>query len=175
MRRLIFWVPLAALGLLIGMLAHRLTQPGTTTVASHLIGKPMPKFALPAIAPGVPGLTSAQLADGHPKLINIFASWCIPCAAESQQLAALRRSGVIIDGIVLRDTPEAVTQFLAAHGNPYAAIGSDVGSDVAIALGSTGVPETYVVDGHGIIRAQHIGELHDEDLPQLRADLKAAQ
>ena len=70
-----------------------------------------------------------------------------------------------IDAIAVRDTPEAIAAFLAHNGDPYERIGSDPQSSVQIALGSSGVPETFVVDGHGIIRRQYIGAITSSNVP----------
>src|SRR3546814_3631129 len=104
----------------------------------------------------------AEFQKGKPRLLNIFASWCVPCAAEAPQLAVLKEAGVAIDGIAIRDSREDLDRFLARWGNPYARIGSDVDSSVQIALGSSGVPETFVIDGKGMIVYQHIGAIRKE-------------
>jgi cytochrome c biogenesis protein CcmG/thiol:disulfide interchange protein DsbE len=150
-------------------------HPATTNITSKMIGKAAPIFALPPATEGVEGLAFANLADGKPKLVNIFASWCIPCIAEAPILDGLARQGVSIQGIAIRDRPEDVARFLARNGNPYARIGSDVNSRVQMGFGSSGVPETFVVDGKGIIRHQHIGDIRAEDVPQILAKLRAAQ
>ena len=99
----------------------------------------------------------------------------MPCASEAPQLAALADAGVPIDGIAIRDRPEDLERFLGQYGNPYRSIGSDVDSRVQMALGSSGVPETFVVDRSGVIRAQKIGEIRPEDVPGLIAAVKALQ
>lgn len=169
----ILFVPLAMMGLLFGAFIYRLTTPAETMIQSQWINKPMPLFDLPAATDGVQGLKSSQLADGQPRLVNIFASWCIPCRAEAPQLEALRQAGVRIDGIAVRDRPDDVAAFLREHGNPFDRIGSDMQSSVQIALGSSGVPETFIIDGQGIIREQHQGVILDHHVPELLAKLEA--
>jgi cytochrome c biogenesis protein CcmG/thiol:disulfide interchange protein DsbE len=132
----------------------------------------LPQFVLPAALPGKPGLDAADLASGKPRLLNIFASWCIPCASEGKVLQELQRRGVIVDGIAIRDTPDALTAFLARNGDPYERIGSDRQSDVQISLGSSGVPETFVIDGHGVIRRQYIGALNASNIPGVLRELE---
>ncbi|NWM30154.1 redoxin domain-containing protein, partial [Escherichia coli] len=78
------------------------------------------------------------LATGKPRLLNVFASWCIPCIAEAPQLLKLRQAGVEIDAIAIRDTPEAVQAFLERNGDPDARIGDDPTGKAQIALGSSG-------------------------------------
>jgi len=82
---------------------------------------------------------------------------------------------VEIDAIAIRDKPEDVARFLERNGNPYTRIGSDTVGKVQISLGSSGVPETFVVDGKGIIRHQHIGDIRAEDIPEIIQALEAAK
>ena len=170
--RWVLFVPLAIMGLLFGAFIYRLTVPAETLIQSQWINKPMPTFDLPPATAGVPGLKSSQLADGKPRLVNVFASWCIPCRVEAPQLEALRARGVIIEGIAIRDQPAALAAFLAETGNPYASIGADERSQVQIALGSSGVPETFLVDGKGIIRQQIQGVITAEMVPEILAKLE---
>jgi cytochrome c biogenesis protein CcmG/thiol:disulfide interchange protein DsbE len=130
---------------------------------------------LPAGVEGRRAVQSADFADGKPHLLNIFASWCVPCIAEAPQLLELKRQGVTIDAIAIRDRPEDIAAFLQRWGDPFRFIGSDVSSNVQFALGSSGVPETFVIDGKGIIRYQHIGEIRHEDMPQILAYYEAAK
>ena len=138
-------------------------------------GPPVPVFDLAPATPGLPGLASTDLAGGGPHLVNFFASWCVPCATEAGVLARLKARGVAIDGIAIRDRPEDLARFLARYGNPYERIGSDTRSQVQIALGSSGVPESFVVDGRGIIRFQHIGPIDANEMPMILARLDQAK
>ncbi|MBY8823033.1 DsbE family thiol:disulfide interchange protein [Sphingomonas colocasiae] len=172
----LLWLPLAVFGLFFGIVAYGLINPAERTIDSKLIGKPLPQFALPAAAPGIAGLSQADLAEGgEPRLLNIFASWCLPCIAEAPVLEGLAGQGVQIDAIAIRDKPEDVAAFLKRHGNPYKRIGSDVDSRVQLALGSSGVPETFVIDGKGIIRYQHIGDIRPEHVPVILDQLRKAR
>ncbi|HKX91327.1 MAG TPA: DsbE family thiol:disulfide interchange protein [Sphingomicrobium sp.] len=175
MSRALRFVPLALLLVLIAGLVWRLATPADTTVGSKLAGKPVPAFRLPAALSGKPGLSSQDLATGKPRLVNIFASWCLPCIQEVKVLERLKARGVAIDGIAVRDRPEDVADFLARRGDPYERIGSDLQSQVQIALGSSGVPESFVVDGRGIIRYQHIGAVTERDVPTILARLEQAK
>ena len=168
------WLPLGLFAAFVAVVLIGLLRPADREVASAMIGKPMPQFQLRPAVPGRPGLSSADLKSGKPKLVNIFASWCIPCAVEAPQLARLAGSGVEIHGIAIRDRQEDVQAFLARHGNPFTRIGADDVSEVQMALGSSGVPETFVVDGKGIIRYQHIGEIRPEQVRIILARLKEA-
>ena len=118
-------------------------------------------------------MTGKGFADGRPRLLNIFGSWCVPCIAEAPQLMALKQAGVAIEGIAVRDRPGDVGEFLQRNGDPYDRIGLDDQAVLQVALGSSGVPESFLIDGKGIIRAQHIGEIRPEDMPGLIETLKA--
>ncbi|VWX46423.1 DsbE family thiol:disulfide interchange protein [Novosphingobium sp. 9U] len=169
------WLPLALFVAFVALVAIGLLRPADRNVASTLIDRPLPAFSLPGSLPGTPGLRSAEFSDGKPRLLNIFASWCVPCRVEAPQLAELKRAGATIDGISVRDRPEAIQAFLAEQGNPFTRIGADDSGSVQLSLGSSGVPETYVIDGRGRIRYQHIGEIRPEHVAMLLDKLKAAQ
>ena len=175
MNRWLLWAPLALFALLFGAFAYSLVTPKNDIIASRMVGKKMPDFALDPAIPANPGLTHADLATGEPQLLNIFASWCLPCIAEAPQLMALERAGATIHAIAIRDRREDVENFLARNGNPYARIGADQTSAVQLELGSSGVPETFVIDGHGTIVHQHIGDIRPENVPELLAKLEEAR
>lgn len=174
MKGLRLWLPLLVFAGFVALAGAMLMQPKVDQVESRMVGKPLPYFALRPAITGTPGLASADLRDGKPRLLNIFASWCLPCAAEAPHLRALQAQGVEIVGVAIRDRPEDVAAFLARHGNPYAAIGADDLSEVQLAIGSSGVPETFVIDGQGRIAYQHIGDVRAEHLPDLMRRLREA-
>jgi len=175
MRRFILWLPLLVFVAFFATVAFQLYAPSDHMIRSRLVGRPVPKFALPAAVAGKPGLDSASLAEGEPRIVNIFASWCIPCIAEAPQLIEIARRGVPIDAIAIRDTPADIADFLARNGDPYRRIALDKNSAVQLALGSSGVPETFIVDGKGIIRHQHIGDIRPEDVPEILRLYEAAR
>ncbi|MEO6360160.1 MAG: DsbE family thiol:disulfide interchange protein [Sphingomicrobium sp.] len=175
MSRMIRFAPLVLIALVIGAMVWRLANPGDSVTRSQLLGTPVPQFALPPAVAGKPPLRSTDLATGAPRLLNIFASWCVPCIAEAPVLAEIRRRGVRIDGIAVRDRPEDVARFLQRHGDPFENIGADDRSRVQLALGSSGVPETFVIDGRGIIRFQHVGPIMPDDIPVVLAELEKAR
>lgn len=174
-RRLILWVPLGLFVLFLGFVALGLYAPAERTIQSALIGEPVPDFALPPGMPGRPGLSSRDLRAGQPRVVNIFASWCLPCRVEAPQLEALARRGVPIDGIAVRDRQQDLASFLATYGDPFRSIGADSDRRVQMELGSAGVPETFVVDGRGIIRHQHIGAIMEGDMAEIIAAYEAAR
>lgn len=162
MKRLVLWLPLALFVAFVATVTFRLYTPADPTVRSQLVGKPLPDFALPPILPGRAGVSSTDYRGGKPRLINIFGSWCIPCRVEAPQLAAIAQRGVPIDAFAIRDRPGDVAKFLQEGGDPFRNIGDDKNRAVQLALGSSGVPETFIVDGQGVIVYQHIGEIRPE-------------
>jgi cytochrome c biogenesis protein CcmG/thiol:disulfide interchange protein DsbE len=173
--RLLRFLPLLVLAAFVIAVAWRLSRPADEEIRSQLIGQPVSAFALAPALPGRAGLASAELASGKPRMINVFASWCVPCIAEAPLLMELKRQGVAIDAVAVRDRPEDVAAFLARHGDPFDRIGSDPESRVQLALGSSGVPESFIVDGRGIIRYQHMGPIEPDDVPTILREWEAAK
>lgn len=169
------WLPLALFAGFVGLVLIGLLRPADRTIESQMVGKPMPEFALPARVPDRPGLTRGDLIGGQPRLLNVFASWCVPCITEAPVLGQLKLAGVEIVGVAIRDRQDDVSGFLARHGNPYSRIGADDVSAVQFALGSSGVPESFIVAPDGTIRYQHIGEIRADQVPMILAKLKEAE
>lgn len=168
------FLPLVLLLVLVAGLLWGLTVPAERDIPSKLVGRPMPDATLgPTEFNGRP--TPLRSLIGKPMIVNFFASWCVPCVAEAPQLGALQQRGIRIVGIAVRDKPDALRAFLQDHGNPYAFVGTDPQSAVQIALGSSGVPESFVIDGRGIIRYQHIGPIEPGDIPTMLAKLAEAR
>lgn len=159
MRYVFFAVPLLALIGLVAVFAFSIDRD-PNLVRSVLIDKPAPQFALaPVEGMDVPGFDTQSLM-GEPTVVNVFASWCIPCRDEHPLLEALKaETGVRLYGINHSDAPENARAFLAELGNPYDAIGADRDRRVSIDWGVYGVPETFVVDGTGTITFKHVGPL----------------
>ncbi|OEO30101.1 thiol:disulfide interchange protein [Devosia insulae DS-56] len=136
-------------------------------VRSVLINKPAPSFALPAVAgTGVEGFDTAALT-GEVTVVNVFASWCIPCREEHPLLERLKaETGVRIFGINQKDAPENAVAFLTELGNPYQRIGGDADNRVSIDWGVYGVPETFVVNAAGVITFKHVGPISPDSLEQ---------
>ena len=175
MKRLILWAPLTAFVIFAIVVAINLRAPADRTIRSQLIGRAMPDFALPAALPGRATVQRASFATGQPRILNVFASWCVPCIAEAPHLMALSERGIPIDAVAIRDRPQDVARFLSQYGDPYAGVGLDADSRVQLALGSSGVPETFVIDGRGVIRHQHIGPIGAADVPAIAAAYEAAR
>ena len=168
------WLPLFVFALFLGLATYQLSQPKDEFVHSAMVGKSLPAFDLPPAMEGVHGASLADFQDGKPRLLNIWASWCLPCIAEAPQLETLKEQGVEIVGVAIRDKPQDVARFLERHGNPYSRIASDKVSSIQFEIGSSGVPETFVIDGKGVIRYQHIGDVRESDVPMLIERLREA-
>lgn len=162
--RLLLWLPLAAFAGVMAVIAAGLLRPADRTIHSALVGRRLPAFALPPMLPGRAGVSDADFRHGRPRLVNVFASWCIPCAAEAPQLGRLRAMGVAIDGVAIRDTAPAIAGFLRRNGDPYDRLADDRTGRFQLALGSSGVPETFVIAGDGTILQQHIGDIRAEEV-----------
>ena len=175
MRRALIWAPFAAFAVLMWIAGNGLFRPGDRTVRSALVGKPLPAFALAPSLPGKPGLDAAAFRSGEPRLLNIFASWCVPCAAEAPQLLKIKQAGVRIDAIAIRDKGPDVQRFLARYGDPYDRIGDDKTAQVQVALGSSGVPETFVIDGSGKIVSQHVGDIRADEVDDILVAVRGAR
>ena len=141
-------------------------------IPSALIDKPVPTFALEAVQDFGPGFASDDL-KGQVTIVNVFASWCVPCRAEHGLWLDVAKSGVPIFGINYKDTPDNAAAWLTALGNPYARTGADLQGRVGIDWGVYGVPETFVIDRNGVIRLKIIGPvdrtiLDTQVLPKVR-------
>lgn len=130
-------------------------------IPSALIGKEVPNFSLPALEGiGVPGFDTASLKAGQVTVVNVWASWCVPCRQEHPLLTELaKRRDIRLYGINYKDEPENARRFIGTLGLPFEAVGVDEDGRVAIDFGVYGVPETFIVDGMGKIRFKWIGPL----------------
>lgn len=157
---LLFFVGLA------GLFFFGLRAGDPSKLPSALIGKPVPAFTLPPLeglrADGkqVPGFSDADLAQGRVTIVNVWASWCIPCRAEHPFLVQLvRDSGAPLYGLNYKDGTEAARRFLGHYGSPFAAVGVDSSGKTAIDWGVYGVPETFIVSGEGKILYKQVGPI----------------
>jgi cytochrome c biogenesis protein CcmG, thiol:disulfide interchange protein DsbE len=171
-RRLIVSIPLVAFLALAALFMLRLGAGDPSRIPSALIGHPAPTTNLPPL-PGlerdgkpVPGLDSAEL-KGEVTVLNVWASWCVPCRDEAPLLMALaadRRIRVV--GINYKDQPDNARRFLGRYGNPFVANGTDGNGRAAIEWGVYGVPETFVVSRDGRIAYKLIGPITSDNLDQ---------
>jgi cytochrome c biogenesis protein CcmG/thiol:disulfide interchange protein DsbE len=144
-----------------------------SVVPSALIGRPAPVFALPPLEGlSLPGVATGDLAKGKVTLVNVWASWCGPCRLEHPVLMELsKREDLALFGLNYKDEPGNALKFLKSLGLPYQAVGVDRKGRASIDWGVYGVPETFVVDGQGIVRFKWVGPISDE---AAKAKLEAA-
>ena len=174
-RQWILWVPFLLFAVIGITVAVHLIIQKDSNIRSQMVGQALPAFDLPPALPGRETIRRADYGLGQPRLLNVFASWCLPCITEAPQLLSLARSGVLIDAVAIRDRPEDVARFLGQWGDPYRNIGLDADAGLQLAIGSSGVPETYVIDGRGTIRYQHIGPINETDLPKILREYEEAK
>ena len=155
------FLPLLATVALVALLARGLQRDAQAEPASPLVGRPAPALPLEALDASA----EAPALQGQVWVLNVFASWCAPCRAEMPVLGQLaEQGGVRLVGLDYRDTPELGQAFLKRHGNPYTVTRLDPQGRGSLAWGVTGVPETFVIDRHGIVRLRHTGPVTAEDL-----------
>jgi cytochrome c biogenesis protein CcmG, thiol:disulfide interchange protein DsbE len=169
-RGLLTLLPLAVFAALAALFFFRLLHGGDPSrIPPALIGQSAPALDLPGLD-GATGLTDADLRRGHVTVVNVFASWCLPCHEEHPALLelaadkALVAAGVELIGVAQKDAPENVRRFLGAKGDPYAKVGLDRDGRAGIDWGVYGVPETFIVKGDGTIAYKFIGPMSAEAL-----------
>jgi cytochrome c biogenesis protein CcmG/thiol:disulfide interchange protein DsbE len=147
-------------------------------IPSVLISQPAPAFDLEAVdGLDTLGLSRADLVENEgPVIVNVFASWCVPCRAEHAVLTALvEQEGQTLFGINYKDKPEDAVRWLNDLGNPYARIGSDLSGRAGIEWGISGVPETFIVAPDGTVLYRYVGPVVGEDAVEtFRAALREA-
>lgn len=167
------WIvlPLAMFFGLAIMFAFALFSGDPSKLPSALIGRPVPNvdFAplegLKVAGRPVPGFTAADLSKGDVKIVNFWASWCIPCVQEHPMLIELgKRTGVPIYGVNYKDQTDDARRFIGRYGDPYTAVGVDPLGRGAIEWGVYGMPETFVVDAKGRIAYKHVGPISPASL-----------
>jgi cytochrome c biogenesis protein CcmG/thiol:disulfide interchange protein DsbE len=156
-------LPLLAFAALAALFSFRLGSGDPARIPSALIGRPAPQTALPALqglfAGGaqVPGLDPADF-KGKISVVNVWASWCVPCHDEAPLLTELGRDKRLqMVGINYKDAPDNARRFLGRYGNPYGIVGVDGNGRAAIEWGVYGVPETFVVGRDGTIVYKLVG------------------
>jgi len=161
MNRLFLYLPLLVFAFVAVWFAVGLRQD-PARIPSVLIDKPMPEFSLPAIEGHENGFSSDAIA-GRVALVNVFASWCIPCAIEHPQLMEIAAAeDIVIAGINWKEKPGDGAAWLRRLGDPYDYIGDDADGRVAIDFGVTGAPETFIVDHNGRIRYKQVGPITEQ-------------
>ncbi|EJW13591.1 thiol-disulfide oxidoreductase [Rhodovulum sp. PH10] len=169
-RRWVLLLPLVIFLALAGLFYHQLFSGDPSALPSALIGRPAPVTELPGIdgltrdgAP-VPGLAATDF-EGHVTVLNVWASWCVPCREEAPLLMRLAEDDRIrIVGLNYKDRPDNARAFLARYGDPYAATGADPSGRAGIEWGVYGVPETFVIDRNGVIAFKLVGAITAQNL-----------
>jgi cytochrome c biogenesis protein CcmG, thiol:disulfide interchange protein DsbE len=179
-RRIAVALPLLIFIALAALLFFRLGSGDPSRLPSALIGKPAPLLSLSALdglmrdGTPVPGLDPSKF-KGQITLVNVWASWCLPCHAEHPQLmrlAADRRLQLV--GINYKDATENARRFLGRYGNPFSAVGVDQNGRSAIEWGVYGVPELFLIGRDGRIAYKQVGPITDETLPELTREIEKA-
>ena len=164
-RRWLVALPLIVFMGVAGLFLLRLHGGDPSKIPSALIGRPAPQTALPALeglvhngAP-VPGLDPAVF-KGKVSVVNVWASWCVPCHDEAPLLTALAKDTRLqIVGINYKDSPDNARRFLGRYGNPFSTVGVDGNGRASIEWGVYGVPETFVVGRDGRIAFKLVGPI----------------
>lgn len=167
MKRLAFLIPVVFLIGVAALFYAGLERGEPGKGPSPIVGKPAPALVLKALDARASGFGNADFA-GHPTVVNFWASYCGPCRLEHPLLRSLRAErGVLVFGVAYKDDAAKARAFLDELGDPFDRIGTDPEGRAAIEWGLTGVPETFVVDSAGIVRAHVPGPLTPEILQRV--------
>lgn len=166
MNRKILFIPLFLFLLLAAALMWQLSRNANgddpTRLESALVGKPVPEFRLESLE--LPGKVydRSVLLTGQPLLLNVWATWCPTCRAEHQYLNTLATQGVRVVGLNYKDDRLKAVNWLNTLGNPYILSLYDGDGMLGLDLGVYGAPETFLIDGRGIIRYRHAGDMNEQ-------------
>jgi cytochrome c biogenesis protein CcmG/thiol:disulfide interchange protein DsbE len=179
--RVTFLIPVGVFVVLTGLLAYGLYSGDPKEIPSVFINEPAPELSLDPIAgyrEAEGGLSNEILREGHVSIINVWASWCIPCRLEHDALMHISKTvDVPLYGLNYKDRSDRAVGFLEELGDPYTRIGADEDGRAGIDWGVYGVPETFIVDGQGNIIYKHVGPIDGNSLTNdiLPALAKAAE
>ena len=183
-RRWLMALPLLVFAALALLFWFRLGDSDISRIPSALIGHPVPKTTLPPLSglvsdgKPVPGIDPATF-EGKVSLVNVWASWCVPCHGEAPLLTELAKDRrVQFVGINYKDAPDNARRFLGRYGNPFGVVGADDNGRASIEWGVYGVPETFVVGRDGTIVYKLVGAITPENVdtvlkPEIEKALKA--
>ena len=166
-----FWMPVLLFVGLAGFFYFALKTGDPSKIPSVLVGKSVPEFVLPPVdgltsrGQVVTGFSNLDLAQGKVSIVNVWASWCVPCHTEHPMLVRLQEvSKAPLFGINYKDRAQNARRFLVKYGNPFQAVGVDRNGRTSIDWGVYGVPETFVVDGRGRIVYKHVGPITEQSI-----------
>lgn len=158
-------VPIAIFLVIAGFFAFGLSRD-PSKIPTVMIDRPLPDFELPSLRDGE-GMVSEDTLLGQTSLVNVFGSWCVACLQEHPTLMRLSANNdVNIVGVNWRDERQDAMTWLERHGDPYKQIIFDADSELAIELGVTGAPETFIVDPNGRIRFKQVGPITENVFKQ---------
>ncbi len=149
-----------------GLFYFGMNRDNPDALPSTMVGRAAPALTIEALG-DLPLATEEMLRADGVKLVNFWASWCVPCRAEHPQLEVMADSGITIIGVNYKDQPDNALGFLEELGNPYAAVGADTTGRTGINWGAYGVPETFVIDGNGIVAYRHPGPITQDILQDI--------
>jgi cytochrome c biogenesis protein CcmG/thiol:disulfide interchange protein DsbE len=180
-RRWLVMLPLIGFGILAALFLVRLFGGDPSKIPSALIGRPAPQTMLPALdgllrdGAAVPGLDPAVF-KGKVSVVNVWASWCVPCHDEAPLLTELGKDKRLqLVGINYKDAPDNARRFLGRYGNPFSIVGVDGNGRASIEWGVYGVPETFVVGRDGTIVYKLVGPVTPQNVDRvLKAEIEKA-
>jgi cytochrome c biogenesis protein CcmG/thiol:disulfide interchange protein DsbE len=177
MNRWLAFLPLVVLAALAALFIGWSLKRDPAVKPDALVGRAVPETVLPMLTGAIagPGMVDLKTAGvGRPMLINVFASWCLPCRVEHPKLMALKARGVAVVGVAWKDDPVATRAFLDELGDPYSMVLVDREGRAGLDLGITGAPETFAVDAMGKVVAKASGPLVDDaEIERLVAAMQA--
>ena len=169
-RRWLVLLPLIGFGVLAALFLLRLYGGDPSKIPSALIGRPAPQTPLPALeglsrdGAAVPGLDPGMF-KGNVSVVNVWASWCVPCHDEAPLLTELGKDKRLqLVGINYKDAPDNARRFLGRYGNPFGIVGVDSNGRASIEWGVYGVPETFVVGRDGTIAYKLVGPIMPDNI-----------
>ena len=183
-RSLLMALPLVLFAGLAALFWFRLGDRDPSRIPSALLGRPAPATVLPPVeglvnnGAAVPGLDPGAF-KGKVSVVNVFASWCVPCHDEAPLLTAMARDTRFqVVGINYKDAPDNARRFLGRYGNPFAIVGADGNGRAGIEWGVYGVPESFIVGRDGKIAYKLVGPVTPENIetvlkPEIEKALKA--
>ncbi|MEO0618990.1 MAG: DsbE family thiol:disulfide interchange protein [Pseudomonadota bacterium] len=163
----IAFVPVGAFAVIAALFFYSLQAGDPSRLPSALLGKPVPDISLPGIeglrtvdGASVPGFAAEDFSSSPVTVVNVWASWCVPCVREHPFLVVLSQMpGVQLFGVNYKDKTVAARRFLGRFGNPFRRVGFDEDGRGSVEWGLTGVPETFVVTQTGRVTFKYVGEI----------------